>query len=112
MKLPCVQCMYLFIPRSVVGLLCRGSYLSPRWQCPLLVPWGPGLLCKDVRTSYSSLVLFSVWHLLIVIDGYASSDWLLGLMLVKVRYVVCACVTRCMRRVGVISDIFSLFFVI
>ena len=46
----------LTVPRSVVGLLCGGLYLSPWWQCPLLVPWGLGLLCKDVRMSYSSLV--------------------------------------------------------
>ena len=88
-KLPCVQCMHLLVPRSVMGLLCRGSYLSLWSRCLLLVLWGPDLLCKDVRTSYSSLVLFLVWCLLIVIDGCASSDRSLGPMLVKVRYVSC-----------------------
>ena len=88
-KLPCVQCMHLLVPRSVVALLCRGSYLSLRWQHPLLVLWGPALLCKDVRMSYSSLVLFSVWCLSIVIDGCTSSDWSPGPMLVKVCYVSC-----------------------
>ena len=88
-KLPCVQCMHLLIPRSIMGLLCRGSYLSLRWQYLLLVPWGPGLLCKDVRTSYGSLVLFSVWRLLIIINGCASSDRLLGPMLIKVCYILC-----------------------
>ena len=88
-KHPCVQCMYLLVPRSVMGLLCGGSYLSLRWQRPLLVPWGPSLLCKDVRMSYSFLVLFLVWRLSIVIDGCASSDRSLGLMLVKVCYVSC-----------------------
>ena len=72
-----------------MGLLCGGSYLSLRWQHPLLVLWGLGLLCKDVRMSYSSLVLFLVWRLSIIIDGCASSDRSLGPMLVKVRYVSC-----------------------
>ena len=92
-----------------MGLLFGGSCLSPRWQRSLLVPWDLGLLCKDVRTSYSSLVSFSVWHLSIIIDGCTSSDRSPGLMFVKVRvwvsswsftwvgvmqvhYVVCACV--------------------
>ena len=88
-KLPCMQCMHLLVPRSVVGLLCRGSCLSLWWQHSLLVPWGPGLLCKNVRMSYSSLVLFSVWHLSIVIDGCASSDRSPGPMLVKIRYISC-----------------------
>ena len=86
-KLPCVQCMHLLIPRSIMGLLCRGSYLSLQWQRPLLVPWGPGLLCKDVRTSYSSLVLFSVWclrhqwvHFFWSVDGTDACKGLLRLV--------------------------------
>ena len=34
-------------------------------------------------------MLFSVWRLSIIIDGHTSSDWLLGLMLVKVHCVSC-----------------------
>ena len=66
-------------------------------------------VCKDVRTSYSSLVSFLVWHLSIIIDGCTSSDRSPGPMFVKVHvwvsswsfmwvgvmqvhYDVCACV--------------------
>ena len=88
-KLPCVQCMHLLVPRSVVGLLCGGLYLSLQWQHSLLVPWDPGLLCKDVRTSYSSLISFLVWRLSIIIDGCTSSDWSPGPMFIKVCYISC-----------------------
>ena len=83
--------------------------------------WGSCAKCEGTFAAFS-LVLFPVWHLLIVIDGGASSDRSLGLMLVWVHlglfmgcrrmcslHCVCVCDARCMHCVGVISGIFSLF---
>ena len=56
----------------------------------MLVPWDPRLLCKVSEYFLQLfLMLFSVWCLSIIIDGHASSDWLLGPMLVKVHCVLC-----------------------
>ena len=56
----------------------------------MLVPWDPRLLCKVSEYFLQLfLMLFSVWCLSIVIDGHASSDRLLGPMLVKVHCVLC-----------------------
>ena len=58
----------------------------------LLVPLGPGLLCKVSEYFYSFFsCCFLVWHLLIIINGHASSDQLLGPMLVKFCCVSCLC---------------------
>ena len=84
---------------SPVWGICSCSFLGVSWvphvgvhDCShgdsvwLFIPWGLGFLCKckDAFTAFS-LVLPSVWHLSIVTNGHASSDWSLGPMLVCVR---------------------------
>ena len=90
----------------------------------LFIPWGPGFLCKCKGTFTAlSLVSLPVWCLSIIIDGCASSDRSLGPMLVWVClgllcivfvcvcYIMCVHDARCMRHVGIVSGVFSLFFV-
>ena len=48
-----------------------------------------GLCVKCQSTLQLFLMLFSVWHLSIIIDGHASSDQLPGPMLVKVHCFSC-----------------------
>ena len=72
----------------------------------LFVPWGPGFLCKCKGTFTAlSFVLLPVWHLLIIIDGHASSDRSPGPMLVWVRpgllciVFVCVCYIMCVHDI-------------
>ena len=108
MKLSCVRYMLLLIPRSVVCPLCEGLCLFPWWQHLAVCSMGSGVPVQSVRVPLQpfSLVLCPVWHLLIIIDGHASSDRLLGLILMWVdmgpSYVVslyvfvtsCVCMTH------------------
>ena len=94
----------------------------------LLVLWGPGLLCKVSEYFYSffsccfrsgtcqlssmgALLLTSCWDWcscgFVVSRIWVSSRSLSWGGVIWVRYIVCVCGTRCMRRVGVISGIFS-----
>ena len=88
---------------------------------------GSGVPVQGVRVPLQpfSLMLFPVCHLSIIIDGHTSSDWSPGPMLVWDRlglflcdviicvcYTMCMCDVRCMRHVGIISDVFLAFFVI
>ena len=113
-------CCCLFLGASWVPCVgvCDRSCSDSVW---LLIPWGPGFLCKCKGTFTAlSLISPSVWHLSIVTDGHASSDWSLGpmfvcvhlgllcIVFVCVRYVVCVHDAWCMRCVGVISGVFSL----
>ena len=84
---------------SPVWGICSCSFLGASWvPCVrvhnrshsgsiwLFIPWGLGFLCK-CKGTFTALSLMSlpVWHLSIVIDGCASSDWLLGPMLMWVH---------------------------
>ena len=67
--------------------LCEGLCLFPQWQRLAVYSVGSGGPVQSVRVPLQlfPLMLFLVWHLSIVINGHASSDWLPGQMLVWVR---------------------------
>ena len=81
--------------------------------------------CAKCECTFAafSLMLSPVWHLSIIIHRCASSDRLPGSMLMWVHLVLfhgmssygfvtlCVYDTQCMHHVGVISGVFSFFFV-
>ena len=69
----------------------------------------------DVRMPYSLFfMLFSIWHLSIVIDGRTSPDWSLGPMFMNTCWSPCLCSVCVLwvrsHRVEVIFNVFSFFF--
>ena len=120
--------------KPLCASICSCSFLGASWvpcvwvrDCSrsdsiwLFIPWGLGFLCK-CKGTFTALSLGSpsVWHLSIVTNGRASSDWSPGPMLVWVHlglfcivficvcYIVCMHDARCMCRVGIVSGVFSL----
>ena len=82
-KLPCMGYMRSLAPRSVM----HWFVVVPMVTVSYCLFHGVLGFCVNVRISLQlfSLVLPSAWHLSIVTDGHASSDWSLGPMLVCVR---------------------------
>ena len=84
-KLPCMGYMLLLTPRSVVDqfVVIPAVTVSDCWFR------GVRGFCVNVRIPLQlfSLVSPSAWHLSIITNGRASSDWLLGPMLMS----VCLC---------------------
>ena len=81
-KLPCMGYMQLLAPRSVVGQF----VVVPAVTVTYCLFRGVLCFCVNVRIPLQlfSLVSPSAWHLSIITDGHASSDWSLGPMLVCV----------------------------
>ena len=82
-KLPCMRYMLLLVPRSVMDQF----VVIPVVTVSDCLFRGVRGFCVNVRIPLQlfSLVSSSVWRLLIVTNGRASSDWSPGPMLVCVR---------------------------
>ena len=82
-KLPCMGYIQLLAPRSIVGRF----VVVPAVTVSYCLFHGVLCLCVNVRIPLRlfSLVSPSAWHLSIVTNGCASSDWSPGPMLMCVR---------------------------
>ena len=79
-KLPCMGYMRLLAPRSIVDRF----VVVPTVTVSNYLFHGVQGFCVNVRIPLRLFFLMSssAWHLSIVTDGHASSDWSLGPMLV------------------------------
>ena len=82
-KLPCMGYMRLLAPRGVMDRFMVAPAVTVS-DCLFRGVWG---FCVNVRIPLQlfSLVSLSAWHLSIITDGHASSDWSPGPMLVCVH---------------------------
>ena len=125
MKLSCVRYMLLLIPRSIMCALCEGPCSFPQWQCLAVCSMGSGVPVQSVRVPlqlflsccfWSGICQLSLTGMLLLIgcrdQCLCGFIWVFSWdVIVCVHYIVCVCDTQCMGCVGVISGIFSLFFV-
>ena len=100
-KLPCMGYMWLLTPRSIVDWF----VVIPTVTVSNCLFHGVQGFCINVRIPLRlfSLVSPSAWHLLIITDGHASSDWLPGPML------MCVCLCDVCIVMG-LSLMFLVFF--
>ena len=82
-KLPCMRCMRLLVPRSIVDRF----VVVPMVTVSDCLFRGVRGFCVNVKIPLQlfSLILPLVWRLLIITNGRTSSDWSPGPMLMCVR---------------------------